>query len=454
MKPLPEDELITMDFQDVDLNVVIKFMGELTGKNFLITDQVRGKVTIISPKKITVREAYRIFESVLEMNGYSALPAGTPSRLSLRPWPASPGWRSGGEGGPGVKPEDRMMTQVIPLEHASADELRNLLASSVSKEGMIISFKATNHLIITDRAANIHRLLRIIEQLDVPMVEEKISVLPLEHASAKTLADKLTLLMSADQRTAVPGKPPGPAAIQRVVRVIPDERTNILIVLANEQDTAEIRKLVSRLDTEAPRGKSQLQVIYLEHARAEELAKVLNSIVTAKAKVPQKPGQPGQAPQAEERRSRPTIHELGGHHRLPQEFRELEEVVRKLDTVRAQVLVEALITEVSMEKALDIGVEWRLMDQPAEGSVRGIGGTDFGLISGVQRGALPSPAGDTGLLLGLAKGFITVGGVQVPNIGASCGPFKRTRMPTSSPRPTSSPWTTRRRRSSSPTTFP
>jgi general secretion pathway protein D len=96
-KPLPDDALITMDFQDVDLSVVIKFMGELTGKNFLVSDQVRGKVTIISPKKVTVREAYHIFESVLEMNGYSALPAGDPSRSSPRPWPASLGWRSRGE---------------------------------------------------------------------------------------------------------------------------------------------------------------------------------------------------------------------------------------------------------------------------------------------------------------------------------------------------------------------
>src|SRR4030043_990225 len=64
-KPLPEDSLITMDFQDADLNVVIKFIGELTGKNFLVSDNVRGKVTIISPKKITVREAYKVFESVL-----------------------------------------------------------------------------------------------------------------------------------------------------------------------------------------------------------------------------------------------------------------------------------------------------------------------------------------------------------------------------------------------------
>jgi general secretion pathway protein D len=320
-----------------------------------------------------------------------------------------------------------MITQIIPLEHASAEEVRNLFASSVSKEGMIISYKPTNHLVITDRASNIHRLLRIIEQIDVRIVEEKITVFPLEYASAKTLADKLGQLMAGDQRQPAPGRPPAPVAVQRVIKIIPEERTNSMIVLANEQDTQEVRKLISQLDTEAPKGKSQLHVRYLEHARAEELAKVLNSIVTGKAKVAAPPGRQPQGGAAPEEAS---ITADKATNSLvitasPQEFKELEEVITKLDMIRAQVLVESLIAEVSMEKALQIGVDWRIMDQPVEGSVRGFGGSDFGQISGVQTGALPSSTGDTGLLLGLAKGFITIGGVQVPNIGVLIRAFQK-----------------------------
>ncbi len=427
-KPLPEDALITMDFQDADLNVVIKFMGELTGKNFLMSDQVRGKVTIISPKNITVREAYKIFESVLEMNGYTAVPGDDAIKII----PSAVARQSGleireGKRAKALTPEDRMITQVIPLEYASADEVRNLFASSVSKEGMIISYKPTNHLVITDRASNIHRLLRIIEQIDVQIVEEKITVFPLEYASAKTLADKLSQLMAGDQRQPAPGRPPAPVAVQRVIKIIPEERTNSLIVLANEQDTREVRNLVARLDTEAPKGKSQLHVRYLEHARAEELAKVLNSIVTGKAKVA---APPGRQPQAGAQPEEASITADKATNSLvitasPQEFKELEEVITKLDMIRAQVLVESLIAEVSMEKALQIGVDWRIMDQPVEGSVRGFGGSDFGQISGVQTGALPSSTGDTGLLLGLAKGFITIGGVQVPNIGMLIRAFQK-----------------------------
>jgi general secretion pathway protein D len=426
-KPLPEDALITMDFQDADLNVVIKFMGELTGKNFLVSDQVKGKVTIISPKKITVREAYRVFESVLEMNGYTAVPGDDAIKII----PSAVARQSGleireGKEAKALIPEDRMITQVIPLEHASAEEVRNLFASSVAKEGMIISYKPTNHLVITDRASNIHRLLRIIEQIDVRIVEEKINVFPLEYASAKTLADKLGQLMAVDPRQPAPGRPPAPVAAQRIVKIIPEERTNSLIVLANEQDTQEVRKLISRLDTEAPKGKSQLHVRYLEHARAEELAKVLNSIVTGKAKAAPAAGRPAAGAPPEE----VSITADKATNSLvitasPQEFRELEEVIVKLDMIRSQVLVEALIAEVSMEKSLQIGVDWRIMDQPVEGSIRGFGGSDFGQISGVQTGALPSSTGDTGLLLGVAKGFITIGGVQVPNIGMLVRAFQK-----------------------------
>jgi general secretion pathway protein D len=286
---------------------------------------------------------------------------------------------------------------------------------------MIASYKPTNHLIITERAANIHRLLKIIEQIDIRMVEEKISFFPLEFASARSLAEKLTQVISPDQRPPAPGRPPGPSTLHRIVKVIPDERTNSLVVLANDQDTREIRQLISRLDREAPKGKSQLHVRYLEHARAEELAKVLSTIMSAKAKAPLRtqPPPPGALEETSITADKATNSLV--ITASPQEFKDLEEVIQKLDTVRSQVLVEALIAEVSMEKALQIGVDWRLMDQPVEGSVRGFGGTDLGLISGVQKGTLTGG----GLVLGMARGFITIGGVQMPNLGALLRAFQK-----------------------------
>ena len=422
-KPLPEDSLITMDFQDADLSVLIKFMGELTGKNFLVSDQVRGKVTIISPKKITVGEAYKVFESVLEMHGFTAVP-GTDA---IKIIPSGIARQTGLEIQEGKEPstvqvEDKMITQIIPLEFGSSEEIRVLLTPLISKDGLLASYRPTNHLIITERSSNIRRLLKIIEQIDVRIVEEVISIFPLEFAAAKSMAEKMTQLVAPDQRAA-PGRAPVPVTAQRVVKIIPDERTNSLIVLASQQDTEQIRSLIASLDKEAPKGRSTLHVRYLEHARSEDLAKVLNTIVGSKTKAAARPQQAAQAPgQAEEA----SITADKATNSLvitasPQDFMELEEVIQKLDMVRSQVLVEALIAEVSMEKALQIGMEWRLMDQPVEGSTRGVGGTDFGLITGVQQGTLS----DAGLVLGVSRGFITIGGQQFVNLGGLLRAFQK-----------------------------
>jgi len=414
--PLADDALITMDFQDAELSVVIKFMGELTGKNFLVSDQVKGKVTIISPKKITVQEAYKVFESVLEMLGYTAIPTADAIKIIPSGMARQTGLETHeGKEADSVKADEKMITQVIPLEYAPAEELRNLFTPLVSKDGTIIAYKTTNHLIVTERASNIHRLLKIIEQIDVRIIEEKISVFPLDFASARSLADKLTQLVSLDQRQQpAPGRPTAPTTFQRIVRVIPDERTNSLVVLANAEDTKEIRQLIAQLDREAPKGKSQLHVRYLQNARAEDLAKVLSTIVTARTRALQRlqsPQQPGAVEETSITADKATNSLVVTAS--PQEMRDLEEMIQKLDGVRSQVLVEALIAEVSLTRVLQIGVDWRLMDQPTPDSVRGIGGTNFGLIQGAQTGTLQS-----GLLLGLVQGFITVGGVQVPNIGA------------------------------------
>ncbi len=423
-KPLPEDSLITMDFQDADLSVLIKFMGELTGKNFLVSEQVRGKVTIISPKKITVGEAYKVFESVLEMHGFTAVP-GTDA---IKIIPSGIARQAGLEIQEGKEPStvqvaDRMITQIIPLEFGSSEEIRVLLTPLISKDGLVASYRPTNHLIITERASNIRRLLKIIEQIDVRVVEEVISIFPLEFAAAKSMAEKMTQLVAADQRAPAVGRAPAPATVHRIVKIIPDERTNSLIVLASQQDTEQIRSLIATLDKEAPKGRSTLHVRYLEHARSEDLAKVLNTIVGSKTKAAARPQQAAQAPgQAEEA----SITADKATNSLvitasPQEFMELEEVIKKLDTVRSQVLVEALIAEVSMEKALQIGMEWRLMDQPVEGRIRGFGGTDFGLISGVQQGTLS----DAGMVFGVTRGFITIGGQQFVNLGGLLRAFQK-----------------------------
>ncbi len=204
------------------------------------------------------------------------------------------------------------------------------------------------------------------------------------------------------------------------------------MVLANDEDTKEIRQLISQLDREAPKGKSQLHVRYLQNARAEDLAKVLSTIVTARTRALQRLQSPQQPAVVEET----SITADKATNSLvvtasPQEMKDLEEIIQKLDGVRSQVLVEALIAEVSLTRALQIGAEWRLMDQPTPDSVRGIGGTDFGLIKGVQTQTLQSP----GLILGMVQGFIG-GNVRSPISAPWSELFRATPKRTFFPLPT------------------
>ncbi|MEE8621684.1 MAG: secretin N-terminal domain-containing protein, partial [Syntrophobacteria bacterium] len=260
---------ISMDFDQVDIKVFIKFISELTGKNFVVDDKVRGKVTVLSPSKISVEEAYRVFESVLEVHGFTTVPAGkvikvVPSvearqkSVELR---KTPGFVS--------RPDDRIITQILPLLYANAQEVRKLLAPMVSKQGVVIAYNPTDTLIITDFQSNIQRLLSIVEEIDVEFQEATVSVMPLEYASAEKLAESISRLLESKLKQ-VKGRRAGPP-----LRILSYERINMLIVLADRQNTQMVKALVKTLDQPTPKGAGNIQVVYLANAQAEELAKVL-----------------------------------------------------------------------------------------------------------------------------------------------------------------------------------
>jgi general secretion pathway protein D len=181
--PKSDDRYVTIDFDNVDISLFVKFISELTGKNFVIDKAVKGKVTIISPTKITVQEAYRVFESVLEVHGYTTVPAG--KIIKIVPAVAARGkdieTRLREEA---ITPEDKVVTQLVPLRYADPNELKKLFAPLISKSSVIVSYPPTGMLIVTDVQSNIRRLLSIIEAIDVPGIGEEISVVPLEYATA------------------------------------------------------------------------------------------------------------------------------------------------------------------------------------------------------------------------------------------------------------------------------
>ncbi|MCD6487547.1 MAG: hypothetical protein J7K35_09535, partial [Syntrophobacterales bacterium] len=347
-KQMDVSKYVTIDFNDVDIRVFIKFISELTGKNFVIDKRVRGKVTIISPKKISIREAYKVFESVLEVHGFSVVPSGditkvVPSRDAKT---KNIETRLKKEA---IISEDKIVTQIISLSYANPDELKKVLAPLISKSSVILSYPPTGMLIVTDLLSNIKRLLKIVSALDVEGIEEQISVIPLERASSTEIAKSLNLIF---QRTARQKK----GVISTNIKIVADERTNTIIILASENDASRIKQLIKLLDRDIPMGEERLRVYRLENADAEELSKVLMNLPSKDAKNTQK----GKAPLLSKGIS--IVPDKATNTLIitaeRDDYNVLEGVIKKLDVPRPMVYIEALIMEVNVDKDFNLGVQW------------------------------------------------------------------------------------------------
>ncbi len=402
--PKPDDRYVTIDFDDVDITLFIKFISELTGKNFVVDKAVKGKVTIISPTKITVEEAYRVFESVLEVHGYTTVPAG--KIIKIVPAVAARGkdieTRLREEA---ITPEDKVVTQLVPLRYADPNELKKLFAPLISKSSVIVSYPPTGMLIVTDVQSNIRRLLSIIEAIDVPGIGEEISVVPLEYATASLMAKSLNEVFQkrvAGAKRAAPDVP--------VIKIVPDDRTNVLIILASEDDTTKIAQLIGLLDKETPRGEGDIHVYYLQNANAEDLAKVLMAIPTQDAKAPKK----GEAPLISKEVQ--IVPDKATNSLVitakKEDFLVLESVIGKLDIARRMVYIEALLMEVSMNKDFKLGVQWELAETVGSHKGRDVAAFGASLV-----GDALTPLG-TGFSLGVLGEAINISGVEFPSIAA------------------------------------
>lgn len=432
--PLRGDDLVVMDFQDVEIGTLVKFISEITGKNFLLDDKVKGKVSVISPSKISVDEAYRVFQSVLQVKGFTLVDTGPVVKIIPTKDVKGEGLPIGAE----TKiPSESFVTQLVPLEHLEAQAAASLLQPLVSREGLISAYTPTNSLIIVDTEANIARLVELILGLDVPGQERNVEVIPLKHAYANDVA---TILREAIEDQSAPGGPSGgttsvpgigtsaaktqPASGGRAsgVRVVPDERSNSVVVIGNMIEIRQAHALIAKLDRPLPRGTGRINVYYLRHADATEMVQVLADLVgTTTSTVPRQilPGRavtegggrfgsgayrtatgsqslgdfgrstisrqsagalpgtgrsqslPGTAGGVQSAGTGGPAVEFESGVRVtadpatnslvisaaPQDYATLREVIEQLDIPRRQVLVEAIIFEVSMTKAKQLGIE-------------------------------------------------------------------------------------------------
>ena len=413
-------QYVTIDFDNVDIQVFIKFVSELTGKNFVIDEKVRGKVTVISPRKIAVDEVYKVFESILEIYGFATVEAGEvikviPSQdargknLELRLKKEA------------ITPEDKLVTQILSLQYASPDEMKKVLDPLISKTSIILAYAPTGMLIITDVLSNIQRLQNIVTALDVEGVSEQISFIPLQAASATEIAKSLVAVFPPQQR---PGIAP--------IRIVPDDRTNSIILLANEINTTHVKKLIGLMDRDIPRSGAILHVYRLQNGNAEDMAKVLMNIPkeTKDAKPPAAAA--AAVKTAILSRDVNILADKATNTLIitadRDDYKILEEVIQKLDLPRPMVYIEALIMEVSVNKAFNIGVEWRGLREIGNTDVKrvlgpgstalGMGGfTGQSIIPQVNplTGAVTMPSG---LSLGVIGAGIKIGDLFFPNIGA------------------------------------
>lgn len=400
-------QFVSIDFNNVDINVFIKFISELTGTNFVVDPRVRGKVTIISPSKISLAEAYKVFESVLEVNGYTTVKAGDVTKIIPAPDARSKNveTRLRQEA---READDKIVTQLIPLKYADAAEIKRLFTPMVSKSSVILAYEPTNTLIITDVYSNIKRLMRILNAIDITGIGQEISVIPLEHADATKLVNLLSTIFKP---TAKPVK----GAQAKALTMVADERTNTIVMLANELDTMRVKQLIAMIDKETPRGKGKIHVYYLENADAEELAKVLQEVPTAEGQA-----QKGKKAPVLSERVKITADKATNSLIIvadKEDFMVLEEVIKKLDIPRSMVYIESLILEVDMDKSLELGINWQAFGSVTlDGKETAVGGgfTDT-ILSPENAPALFSP---TGLAVGLISEPVSIAGLTVSNIAA------------------------------------
>ncbi len=393
-----DQRFVSIDFNNVDINVFIKFISELTGQNFVVDDRVKGKVTIISPAKISLGEAFKVFESVLEVHGYTTVKAGEITKIVPSPDARSKNIKtllekeSGGIG-------DKIVTQLIHLKFAGPDEIKQLFTPLISKSSVILSYPPTNTLIVTDVYSNIKRLQRILETIDIPGIGHQVAVIPIEYADSTKL---VKILDSVFETTGKAKK----GTTVKTIKFVADERTNTIILLASEVDTKRVSGLIKLLDRETPRGQGAINVYYLENAAAEDLASVLQEL-------------PGKKDATEKGKNTSVVSEKvkikadKATNSLiimaeKEDYLVLEDIIKKLDIPRAMVYIEALIMEVNVDKDFRLGTEW------AVGGKTDIDGTSGIVGGGFSGGASGGDAGYDNISLGSAVVGTTVSTVSVP----------------------------------------
>ncbi|NCC51788.1 MAG: type II secretion system protein GspD [Spartobacteria bacterium] len=403
---------VNFSFDRVDIQMLVKLVGEMTGKQFVIDDKIEGRVTIVTPPQIPLENVYPLFLSILESSGYSIVLDGPVHHVVALD-------EAGITTGPVVaegqtEPDDMgIVTKVIRLKHIEAVELIKILEPMVrgGKKGALTAFGATNHLILTETSEAIARIEAIIGELDRPGSARTVDVVQLKNAAAEDIARQIMTAMLGSEKAGerlsrhVQQIAEGRASLPTGALVVPAAHANSLVLVGTPVQIDELKEIITMLDTEGLSGRGPLNAIFLKYLGAEEAAKNLKALLEKTTEADPK--------------SRIAIEaNLSNNaliiHASPRDFEWVRQLVEQLDQVPQQVLVEILIAEVSLGADMDLGVEWGTTDQPKNGRETFIGhsrpGEENTVADYVKNGFFPQ-----GLTLGVAKGtYLNAAGIEVP----------------------------------------
>ncbi|OSM05335.1 putative general secretion pathway protein D [Magnetofaba australis IT-1] len=386
-----------------DLKTLVETVSIATGRNFILDPKVQGKVTVVSAKSMTPEELYQVFLSILEVHGYIAIPSGGATKIV-----PDDKLKLAGDASGKIHGSDEIVVQIFELQHVEAGKMMGVLRPMVSPKGHLAIYQPTNMLVVADYGANVSRLARILGRVDQPASGE-VEVIALQHASA------IDLVRVINEMEKSAGNSP------QAGNLVADERTNSVLISGSQGSRVRLRALITHLDTPVDLI-GNTQVVYLRYAKAKNMVTVLSSIgenYVAKAKAAKENA-------AQTSSSTVNVQAYDEANALvitapPDLLRTMETVIRKLDVRRAQVLVEAIIAEMSADKAAEFGVQWRTI--PSDGGL--VAGTNFDRTSQGINTLSSSTSGipnllslGSGLSLGFMSGTQTLLGNEFVSLGS------------------------------------
>jgi general secretion pathway protein D len=464
--------LVVFNFDNADIEIVLQAASELLVFNYVLAPEARGKkVTVQTTGRIPVDDIFPVLLTILDVNGLAAIKSGNVYRIIAKQGAPQTSTRTvvGSQLDPGV-PGDEVLTQVVPLKFTNAADVAGLLRPFIPAQGTITAHRDTNLLVITDVASNVRRLLDIVKLVDVDVTSNELQIFQLKHSDAQEVAQILNQLFASGRlratgaqlppgvtppappaptpgavRPAVPGTPAvETGAAERAPLIVPERRSNSLIVYARKQEMDTISRLIEKLDTNIYGGQ-RVFFYFCENTKAKDLAATLDAIFgrgtgapsqpsTRPTTGPAAPGLPSQ-PFVQPRATAPPAGALGGPGgpggilgegapvgaetrfipdevtnsiivtTYPRVWSEIEDIIKKLDRMPRQVLIEVLAAEVTLNDATSLGIEWAIRNgrfhanftgtstgdipgRPSAGLIGRVGESDEYFFVGDEKGAI------------------------------------------------------------------